>query len=1018
MGANRNMLRKLSFVFAFLFFLNFVVAGIEVNPNEVSPLQNVLISVDFPSYDPYVYIFYYVEESSNLTRFVHTAFLPCDNPDNLCSGKKEFSYFIPASFYLRSYYVAVFSPSDNKWKIASFNVVPGRCSDGTEFGQCSSEKPKYCYEGNLIDDNSLCGCPSSYNLFLNNGSCAESLITINPAPILVGDLVKITVDSKFHFDAFSFYNLNTKEYDSTLYFECLSSCTGKHEKFISSFDSLPPGNYTINMSIHEGGTIGSESFQVLQKCTFGSYSDEGSCYNGQKNRTIISSYPEGCSNRDVELISECSGNIGDNCILDSHCFFGLECKNSKCGASTKHLGKNKKDMGLYSNKEVFLMSDKNWKEVLPFVSVTTWNGEAEGDVCSVEEDSCSVKSGFERNVCLLSNFGKNLACEFINSWNSRTKKYPVLIYHEENNFFGNPVFDADSIIYFMQQYSPDRVTIVGDSLPDLDNSLIATKDFGAGLSINQIKKINASDYLNYWDTFDTVVYVEENYELALLASTYSSLINAPLIIEGSDLYFPTIFVNRKVICVGNVFPEGGSCFENYDVESLKTKYKSVTNTNKIILVNPGDYDNEILFNIDSYFGTEKSGYIRNTYSKTSMMAPFLAAAKQELIVSLNQGVSDESHKAFKVFVNNEINKFAPDYLTIMASPLAIPSRIDEPDAVGEIMNAFSDSANFWRALDASYYADTNRDDLPNIAVGRIAGISSSDVSSYIARILFFEHKTNRVRIMASSFGGLLKKLGDGIGSYFRNAGFDTSVSTSEAESYSFPPSYWENQDLIYYIDHGNEYWAGIYSTSLPLINNSIIVASACSTVSTSDDYSFWAWAIRNGAVGFFGKVSNTWLNSDDIALLNYLYRDDLNLGNAFKKSYTNLAFQKMAIYIGDPTLDTKPKSLLKEDINAVKSLVCLEKNNFCGFGIDCCPGTTCSLWTCKSCYGAGKKLSWPYLVDEDPNRCCNGWKSVKKKICNICSHCTKGVCWPWNWRIWESCKYCGSRSEEDHRECI
>jgi hypothetical protein len=34
-----------------------------------------------------------------------------------------------------------------------------RCSDGTEYGECSWAKPKYCYNGNLIDKCSVCECP-------------------------------------------------------------------------------------------------------------------------------------------------------------------------------------------------------------------------------------------------------------------------------------------------------------------------------------------------------------------------------------------------------------------------------------------------------------------------------------------------------------------------------------------------------------------------------------------------------------------------------------------------------------------------------------------------------------------------------------------------------------------------------------------------------------------------------------------------------------------------------------------
>jgi hypothetical protein len=93
-------------------------------------------------------------------------------------------------------------------------------------------------------------------------------------------------------------------------------------------------------------------------------------------------------------------------------------------------------------------------------------------------------------------------------------------------------FDIDSSIYFMQQYDAERVKIVGETPQWLDNLLIAEKDFGAGILEEDIYRIGINDYLEYWENFDTIVYVEDDYELGLMASTYASLLNAPLIIEG------------------------------------------------------------------------------------------------------------------------------------------------------------------------------------------------------------------------------------------------------------------------------------------------------------------------------------------------------------------------------------------------------------------------------------------------------------------------------------------------------
>lgn len=43
-------------------------------------------------------------------------------------------------------------------------LVVQKCTDGTLYGQCSVNKPKYCENGKLIDKASLCGCPANYEI--------------------------------------------------------------------------------------------------------------------------------------------------------------------------------------------------------------------------------------------------------------------------------------------------------------------------------------------------------------------------------------------------------------------------------------------------------------------------------------------------------------------------------------------------------------------------------------------------------------------------------------------------------------------------------------------------------------------------------------------------------------------------------------------------------------------------------------------------------------------------------------
>jgi len=63
--------------------------------------------------------------------------------------------------------------------------------------------------------------------------------------------------------------------------------------------------------------------------------------------------------------------------------------------------KNEKNELAYEDKEVFLVSDMDWKDVLQLVPVTTWTG---------DENWCQKGYGTAEDVCV----------------------YPTLIYHEES----------------------------------------------------------------------------------------------------------------------------------------------------------------------------------------------------------------------------------------------------------------------------------------------------------------------------------------------------------------------------------------------------------------------------------------------------------------------------------------------------------------------------------------------------------------------------------------------------------
>jgi len=467
-------------------------------------------------------------------------------------------------------------------------------------------------------------------------------------------------------------------------------------------------------------------------------------------------------------------------------------------------------------------------------------------------------------------------------------------------------FDADSIIYFLQQYSPNRVTIVGESPEEVDNLLVAEPEFGAGLEEAQIQRINLENYLSYWQEIGQIVYVEDDYEEALLASTYASLINSPLIIEGTELddledcgAETCIFDNQNVILVGNVpCPKTAFYCEMYSLEKLQEKYIELTGTTKTILVNPQDLEIKKLFR--EGFST-KTSEINGLFTKTSLAAPFLASAKHEILLSVNK----QDYASVNSFFKGKLNSLglSPEYLTVVATPNAISYR--------------SSSASV--AADTTVYANLDSDASPELAVGRIMGLTTSDVSSYIARALSYNEleKTENVKFIA---GGLTwhetenrpLKAADFLAEKF-DIGYNSKCSINVADDrydlyeckQGYEPSDWIDQSFIAWIDHGQVNAAGIQFAEIPNLKNSLMFSKACATCALENSYdheSFCMHAIRKGAIAYVGNIAGSWSGDWKVAdFLNGVYYYDLAVGHALKNGLEESGGY-WTILVGDPTL--------------------------------------------------------------------------------------------------------------------
>lgn len=74
-----------------------------------------------------------------------------------------------------------YSDQNNSNAVTTTNIkISPKCSDGTDYNSCSSNKPFYCLEGNLIEKPEICGCAYEFVWVLNK---CVSIYETNPKEI-------------------------------------------------------------------------------------------------------------------------------------------------------------------------------------------------------------------------------------------------------------------------------------------------------------------------------------------------------------------------------------------------------------------------------------------------------------------------------------------------------------------------------------------------------------------------------------------------------------------------------------------------------------------------------------------------------------------------------------------------------------------------------------------------------------------------------------------------------------------
>jgi hypothetical protein len=565
---------------------------------------------------------------------------------------------------------------------------------------------------------------------------------------------------------------------------------------------------------------------------------------------------------------------------------------------------------LVPTESCFLVSDKDWRAVLGLVPIAY------------------------RSRPLLGNWTLTfiiwLLLRLVGLWMPIYKlirKNPVLIFHEEDD-----ALDADSILYFLQQFNPTRLFIIGETPPELDALLVAPPPQGGGLTAGMIYRVFPSDYPDFWWSFNKVVVVDPGeYRGALVAATYASLEASPIFfVNDANLSdYQTYLNGRKVYVIGGIDASVSTYTDahassrvNYSVQALSYRYLSRTRTRKLVLVNPNDLDDKIAQN----FQPEKSAAaISEVFTNGSLPAPVIAAGRHQVLLAPD--FDDPDYDDFDDLIEEFVDEanMSPQYLTIIGSPRSIPQSIeaDPPTAWGHRLE-----------LDGRHYGSITQDlAYVDLATGRIYGISASDVSSNIARSLFYSHLPRNRDALVLPREDHQAGIDDGtdehdLEDYYR-ANYWTAAIEAKFLNTTFYSGHTEIQNnlatvqneyddshLIFFADHGSSTsFIGVMSATY-FEDNEVYLMSpnvidlACSTGqfdkvgNLTKTRLFNVQSIRRGAIVQIAAVSVSYWHQMFDEQLDNMYLNRVSAGEAFRLAknaeYDRNAPNFHTVYQGDP----------------------------------------------------------------------------------------------------------------------
>lgn len=605
------------------------------------------------------------------------------------------------------------------------------------------------------------------------------------------------------------------------------------------------------------------------KCyPFGFRKSDNFCSN-ENNQFIEQKQSESLCNNNFE----CSSNVcvNDECISKGLLKKIIDWFRKLFDFSNSEKVNLQKKNEKYLSSSVFIIGSEDWEKVLSLVPVTSWSG---------KEKWCRQGSQTADETCT----------------------YPLLIIHQENE-----VEDIKPIHQFLEEYNTSSVVTF-----DISNS---EELFGEYVFEEEV--FNQDTLLNFWEGNPKIIVSDNNYENALLGSTYAGLKNIPFFVESIFSYSE----GMDLICLGDV---NLTCGESMSKEDIEEKIAGIAGKDRLVLTSSRDLNEGYTIPDDkpASFG------IRNLFTKASLLAPILAITKkQSLLVTPESTISLVKQDIDNFVTRHDLN---PNTITILASPGIVPHSQYGTTRWDTVTQSFFQ-------IDGAIYGSSLNDYYQDVSVGRIFGFSSSDVSSYIARVLSFvsvkqgdEAKMISCRISSPvqySPSIVSELLGD-------------SMNLENERFYGdFDLQNLLDKRVIVYEGHGNEVGTlcgfttdNLRSEDIYLNQALVIHSAACLTCSygvalsadTLDSF-FCAELIRRGAIGVLGATDVSATNVAGVDILDPLLEGE-NLGESFRlmsiKDYSSLSYYHEPFHtlIGDPTLRIFDETYdLNEKVEVLKS---------------------------------------------------------------------------------------------------